>query len=150
MFLTSSTLLDLLSTVLLMSGSKEAKFDSRARAVRCCTQLQQAQQESRQITLQEVAFWGCCDWRPILPWECEELVGRRQTFIDPKWDVASLSLLVRSYSASMEFLAETRRYLTDGDMKRMVVEITSPKGTTVKRIFELEPGEGNHGGDAVW
>ncbi|CAL1126124.1 unnamed protein product [Cladocopium goreaui] len=52
----------------------------------------------------------------------------------------------RSYSASMEFLAETRRYLTDGDMKRMVVEITSPRGTTVKRIFELEPGEGNGGG----
>lgn len=71
---------------------------------------------------------------------CRDHSGR-QTFIDPKWDVASLSLLVRSYSASMEFLAETRRYLTDGDMKRMVVEITSPKGTTVKRIFELEAGE---------
>lgn len=76
---------------------------------------------------------------------CRDHSGR-QTFIDPKWDVASLSLLVRSYSASMEFLAETRRYLTDGDMKRMVVEITSPRGTTVKRIFELEPGEGNGGG----
>lgn len=58
-------------------GPGEAKFDSRARAVRCCTKLQQAQQESRQVTLQEVAFWGCCDWRPILPWECDELVGRR-------------------------------------------------------------------------
>jgi hypothetical protein len=45
-------LLDLLSPVLLMSGPGEAKFDSRARAVRCCTKLQQAQQESRQVTLQ--------------------------------------------------------------------------------------------------
>ena len=35
-----------------MSGPREAKFDSRARAIRCCMKLQEAHQESRQVTLQ--------------------------------------------------------------------------------------------------
>ena len=62
-------------------GSLTPRFDSRARAVRCCTKLQQAQKGSngsaahRQVTLQEVAFWGCCDWQPVRPRECLELVG---------------------------------------------------------------------------
>lgn len=70
---------------------------------------------------------------------CRDHSGRL-TFLEPKWDDARLALLVRSYSASMELLAETRRYLECET--RMVVEIKSPKGTTVKRIFELEPDEG--------
>jgi len=65
---------------------------------------------------------------------CRDHSGRL-TFIDPKWDHGRVCLLVRSYSASMEFLAETRRFLQDG---RMVVELSSPAGTTVRRIFELE------------
>jgi len=53
-------------------------FGSRARAVRCCDKLKSHAEEvaaHRRLLKEEVAFWGCCAWRPVSKRECLELAG---------------------------------------------------------------------------
>lgn len=59
----------------------------------------------------------------------------RPLLLEPSWDEAGGILLVRSYTPAMELIVQTQRYLERG---RMVMEISTPVGTTVKRIFEID------------
>ncbi|CAE8664607.1 unnamed protein product [Polarella glacialis] len=49
-------------------------YASQARAVRCCERLKLAKAEGgAAVTKEDLAYWGCCDWRPIRGSECQKL-----------------------------------------------------------------------------
>merc|ERR1719221_977345 len=55
----------------------------------------------------------------------------RPMLIDPCWD--GPALLVKSMREDGELIAHTRRYIANGTM---VLELTSPQGSVVRRVFE--------------
>ncbi|CAE7853433.1 unnamed protein product [Symbiodinium sp. KB8] len=55
----------------------------------------------------------------------------RPLLLEPSWDEAGGVLLVRSYTSGMELIVQTQRYLERG---RMVMEISTPVGTTVEIV----------------
>eukprot|EP00930_Biecheleria_cincta_P012440 TRINITY_DN116222_c0_g1_i1.p1 TRINITY_DN116222_c0_g1~~TRINITY_DN116222_c0_g1_i1.p1 ORF type:complete len:121 (+),score=1.57 TRINITY_DN116222_c0_g1_i1:73-435(+) len=62
------------------AGSSGDAFDSRsfasyARQVRCCKNLRSAHLDGRDVTKDDMAYWGCCSWPPVRAAECQALVG---------------------------------------------------------------------------
>ncbi|CAK8991951.1 Hypothetical protein SCF082_LOCUS2880 [Durusdinium trenchii] len=55
-------------------ASTAGPFNSDARAARCCRRLKKVQEKGKQVTLEDMVFWGCCDWRPVRPQECVQWV----------------------------------------------------------------------------
>eukprot|EP00933_Yihiella_yeosuensis_P031804 TRINITY_DN25422_c0_g2_i1.p1 TRINITY_DN25422_c0_g2~~TRINITY_DN25422_c0_g2_i1.p1 ORF type:complete len:651 (-),score=108.17 TRINITY_DN25422_c0_g2_i1:33-1985(-) len=50
-------------------------YASKARAVRCCKRLQLAKEDGVLVTKEDLAYWGCCGWRPVTATECQDLLG---------------------------------------------------------------------------